>query len=111
MLRAYQCSLTNAKVRHWYVGCKTGGKDRGGKKIEDKFKVAQDNAFSKNIGVSTFSHHLDDLAHHPSPLGLIAGILAQYLRIGIFTNKKGETSIVAVKTKFNELKSSLGDFI
>lgn len=73
------------------------------KSFEDNFKVAQDNAFSKDISVSTFSHHLDDLAHHPSPLGLIAGIFAQYLRIGIFTNKDGETSIVAVKTKSNEL--------
>ena len=40
--------------------------------LEDKYKIASDNAFSgQGIGVSPKSHHLDDFAHHPTIIGLL----------------------------------------
>ena len=40
--------------------------------------------------ISPCSHRLDDLAHHPTPIGLIASILTQFTKQGYFQNKEGE---------------------
>ena len=51
------------------------GKDLKGtiSKLEDAFPVLQDNVWSgAAIGVSAKTHHLADIAHHPTPLGLVA---------------------------------------
>lgn len=65
--------------------------DRAIAHLEDNYKVKQDNAWSgANIGVSAKSHHLDDLAHHPSLLGLLSAVIVEFLGIAFFQNKKGE---------------------
>lgn len=74
--------------------------------LEKAFPVAQDNVWKgKNIGVSAKNHHLADLAHHPTPAGLIASLMVQFLRVGTFVNKNGEWHFVFVKTSFKDIMS------
>lgn len=71
--------------------------------LEKKYPVEQDNIW-KGRGISSAkTHHLDDLAHHPSILGLLAAIMVQYLRISVFSNKSGEVEIVFVPPKKEDL--------
>ncbi|MBO5511620.1 MAG: hypothetical protein J6B24_07805 [Clostridia bacterium] len=59
------------------------------KELEKKYHASHDHAFTHkskdghNIS-SPLYHRLDDLAHHPSLLGLAASILARYLRLVVF---------------------------
>ena len=72
-------------------------------KLEDTFSVAQDNVWKgPGIGVTPKSHHLDDLAHHPTLLGLISAVAVEIFRIGIFQNKNGELHIVNIETSPKE---------
>ena len=72
--------------------------------LEDMFKVAQDSAWiGKEIGVSAKNHHLADLAHHPTPLGLVSSIIVQFLRVGTFANKKGKLCFVFIEPSKKEL--------
>ena len=72
--------------------------------LEQAFKVAQDNVWKgAGIGVSAKNHHLADIAHHPTPLGLACSIIVQFLRIGSFVNKEGKWHFVLVKTDFSDL--------
>ena len=67
--------------------------------LEQAFKVAQDNVWKgAGIGVSAKNHHLADLAHHPTPLGLVSAVIVQFLRIGTFVNKEGEWHFLLVET-------------
>lgn len=76
--------------------------------LEDTYKVAQDNAFSgAGIGVTTYNHHLADLAHHPTPVGLMSAIVVQFLRVGTFVNKKGEWHFVSVDKTPQEFAKNL----
>ncbi len=71
--------------------------------LEKKYPVAQDNVW-KGKGVSSpKTHHLDDLAHHPSVLGLISAIAVQYLRISVFANKNGDVKVLFVKPTKKEI--------
>jgi len=65
--------------------------------FEDKFKIPSDNVWKgTGAGISTKSHHLDDLAHHPKPLGLFSSILTQFSKTGYFQNKDGSFIKMAV---------------
>ena len=66
------------------------------KHLEDKFKIPSDNLFEKanktlkqGEKITKKSHHLDDLAHHPSPVGLFFSILTQFTKKGYFSNNQG----------------------
>jgi hypothetical protein len=64
------------------------------KKLEEVYKIPSDNLFSgAKIGVDATTHHLDDLAHHPTILGLVAAVAGTLFRVGIFTNKDGKWAI------------------
>ena len=64
------------------------------KKLEETYKIPSDNLFSgADIGVETTTHHLDDLAHHPTVLGLVAAVAGTLFRTGIFSNKAGKWTI------------------
>lgn len=68
--------------------------------LEKKFPVAQDNIWkTAGISVGTKNHHLADFAHHPTLLGLVAAILVQFFRMGIFVNRKGEWHFEGISTK------------
>lgn len=67
--------------------------------LELAFKVAQDNVWKgAGIGVAAKNHHLADLAHHPTPLGLVSAIIIQFLRVGTFVNKDGKWHFLPVDT-------------
>jgi len=66
--------------------------------LEDKFPVEQDNIW-KDAGISsTKLHHLEDLAHHPTLLGLGAAIFVKFFRVAIFVDKDGEWHFLKVDT-------------
>ena len=72
--------------------------------LEKAFKVAQDNIWKgAGIGVSAKNHHLADLAHHPTPLGLAASVVVQFLRIGTFVSKDGEWHFILVETTAKDI--------
>ncbi len=72
--------------------------------LEDKYPVAQDNIFKGNIvSVSAKNHHLADMAHHPTPLGLVSAILVHFFRIGLFLNKDGEWHIKKIPTSSHDI--------
>lgn len=72
--------------------------------LEKKYPVPQDNIWSGGkIGVTSKSHHLDDLAHHPTLLGLVSAIVVQFFRFGTFINQNGEWHLEFVNTEPKEL--------
>ncbi|RIW28678.1 hypothetical protein D3H55_21115 [Bacillus salacetis] len=59
--------------------------------LENKFHIPSDNIWKgEGAGISAKSHHLDDLAHHPTPLGLFFSILTQFTKRGYFQNSEGD---------------------
>lgn len=70
--------------------------------LERMFPVDQDNVFLQG-GSSTMHHHLDDLAHHPTIVGMLAAIIVQFFRCGIFVDKDGSWHFVLLDTKPEEL--------
>ena len=80
--------------------------------LEQTFKVAQDNVWKgAGISVSAKNHHLADLAHHPTPLGLMASLVVQFLRIGTFVNREGEWHFFLVETHPKDLLQILAPAI
>ncbi|WP_054434175.1 hypothetical protein [Novosphingobium sp. ST904] len=71
--------------------------------LEKKFPVPSDNIWkSQDAGVSAKSHHLDDLAHHPTPIGLFFSILTQFTKKGYFQN--GEGTFLSIDISENGLE-------
>ncbi len=62
-------------------------------KLEKHFELPLDNIYNGVKGTNSATHHLDDWAHHPTPLGLVAAILGTFFRIGILTDKNGRFHI------------------
>lgn len=61
------------------------------KYLEDNFKIPSDNSWKgKGVGITPKSHHLDDLAHHPTIVGLFFSILTQFTKKAYFSNSEGE---------------------
>ncbi len=79
--------------------------------LEEKFKIPTDNLWKdKEVGITAKSHHLDDLSHHPSILGLSASILTQFTKRGYFQNAEGAPFAFDVENKEligNDLKAKL----
>ena len=74
--------------------------------LEQAFKVAQDNVWKgADIGVSAKNHHLADLAHHPTPAGLMSALIVQFLRVGTFVNKDGEWHFLFVPTTKEDISN------
>lgn len=71
--------------------------------LEGKFPVDQDNVWKASGLSSTKLHHLEDLAHHPTPLGLLAAIGVQFFRCSVFINKNGEIDFAALETSKADL--------
>lgn len=66
--------------------------------LEDLFPVHSDNVWKgKDIGISAKSHHIDDLAHHPTPMGLFFSILTQFTEKGYFQNCEGQFFSIQVE--------------
>lgn len=72
--------------------------------LEKAFPVAQDNVWSgKDILITPANHHLADLAHHPTPIGLLSAIIVRFLRVGTFVNREGKVYFLLVDTSIEEL--------
>lgn len=75
--------------------------------LEEKFPVPSDNVWKgKAVGISAISHHLDDLAHHPTPVGLFFSILTQFTKEGYFQNSEGNFFPIGIDEKGLELIGS-----
>lgn len=62
------------------------------------FKLPGDNTWKgSNKKISAKSHHLDDIAHHPTLVGLIACIVAQFTQKTIYSNRDGELVRLPIK--------------
>ena len=76
------------------------------RELENTFKVAQDNVWKgAGIGISAKNHHLADLAHHPTPVGLLASLVVQFLRIGTFVSRDGKWHFIVVETHAEDVKN------
>lgn len=72
--------------------------------LENKFKVPGDNAWhGEDVKISARSHHLDDLAHHPTPVGLFFSILTQFTEEGYFSNQDGEWIPISIDKEGKKL--------
>ena len=68
------------------------------RKLEQKFGIPSDSAYEEiGNGISSMSHHLDDLAHHPTPVGWMASIMTQFTGNAYFQNKDGTN--IKIKAK------------
>lgn len=70
--------------------------------LEDRFQLPLDNIYEGVDGISSASHHLDDCAHHPTLLGMIAAILGSLLRCGILVDKDNRIHIRFKKQPIQE---------
>lgn len=66
-------------------------------KLEEHYKIASDNMFKGVKGMNTASHHLDDLAHHPTLLGFCAAIIGEFFKAGVFVDKNGDWHLIIGK--------------
>lgn len=103
-------ALSHEQVNHFIQDyAKSRGHDKARlkdsiKELEEAFPVLQDNVWSgKGIKISAKNHHLADIAHHPTPMGLAAAIIVQFLRVGTFVNKEGEWHFILVPTEKKDL--------
>lgn len=76
-------------IDSFFVGETEINKEKIQKFLEEKYHTAHDSGYKhKTEGDhwidSAMFHRLDDLAHHPTLLGLVASILSRYLRLVIF---------------------------
>lgn len=76
-------------VDSFFVGETEIDKDKIQKTLEEKYHTAHDSGYKHKTEDehwidSAMFHRLDDLAHHPTLLGLVASILSRYLRLVIF---------------------------
>lgn len=71
--------------------------------LEGKFPVDQDNSWKAEGISSSRLHHLEDFAHHPTPVGLLAAIVVSFFRVGIFVNSKEEWNIQLLETEPKQL--------
>lgn len=76
-------------------------------KLEERFGLPGDNSWKGlDSRISANSHHLDDFSHHPTPLGLLFAILAQFTEQARYSNRDGE--FIKVPISVNERKMLIG---
>lgn len=72
-------------------------------RLEEMYPTAQDSVWRKagdRVGIPNISnknHHLADLAHHPTPLGLLSSIMVQLFGVATFVSKDGKWHFRLVK--------------
>ncbi|MBR1748799.1 MAG: hypothetical protein IJ743_03280 [Bacilli bacterium] len=80
--------------------------------LEKKYKVPQDDIYKgRGIGVTPRDHHLADLAHHPTLIGLLASIVVQLFKHGVFVNQDGEWHFVGIETDAKQVILDLLPFV
>lgn len=85
------------------------------KHLEGKFPVDQDNIWKKPGSGNSLSsdrlHHLEDLAHHPTPVGLFFAIVVSIFRTGVFIGRDGKWKIATIETTPKEMIGKIIPFI
>ncbi len=81
--------VISGMVDSFFVGETDIDKEKIQKTLEEKYHTSHDSGYKHktkdgNWIDSAQYHRLDDLAHHPTLLGLVASILSRYLRLVIF---------------------------
>lgn len=74
--------------------------------LEDKFEIPSDDKYIKEGGGGTISskrHHIDDFAHHPTLLGLVAALISEFFRLCIFVDENGKWIFRLAKIDKKEL--------
>ena len=73
--------------------------------LERNNKVPYDNGFLKKglKGITKTNHHLMDLSHHPSLLGLVSAVIVQLFQNGIYIDKNGKWNVVAISSDKTEM--------
>ena len=69
--------------------------------LEKKFGIPSDSVWKGESHITPESHHLDDLAHHPTIVGLAASILTQFTKNAYFQDKEGKN----IKIKAQKVKT------
>ena len=70
--------------------------------LEKHFPLPGDNAWKgAGVSVSTKSHHLDDLAHHPTLIGLLFSIISQFTGKAMYLNRNGQFNIIPMEVDEN----------
>ena len=60
--------------------------------LEKECKLPGDSAWNfEGSGISSKSHHLDDLCHHPTIVGLICCIIVQFSKETIYSDSNGNS--------------------
>ena len=94
--------IDNNKIEEITNTVKNNELARSIRKLEEKFGIPSDSVYQESgDGISSKSHHLDDLAHHPTIIGWLASILTQFTGNAYFQNKYGtniKIKAMAVKT-------------
>ena len=86
-----------------FRGYKGRGLEGAIKFLEGKFPVDQDNVW-KGLGISSARlHHLEDMAHHPTILGLVASIAVIFFRTAFFVDKEGKLHFVLLETDMKDI--------
>ena len=92
-----------AKKKTGYSGDSIEGAMRSLERNEN-VKIPSDNIWKgQNKRIADDTHHLDDLAHHPTPVGLFFSILTQFTYKGYFQNKEGSWFAFDVDEKGKQL--------
>ena len=78
-------------IDSFFVGETEIDKDKIQEMLESKYHTANDDEYrhkdeNGNWISSAMYHRLDDLAHHPTLLGLVASILVRYFRLVVFVD-------------------------
>lgn len=65
------------------------------KNLEGNNKLLGDDDWKgKRINVDAKSHHLDDLCHHPTLIGLLSCLIREFTRDAAYYNSKGEKHVI-----------------
>lgn len=71
--------------------------------LENKFPIAQDNIWKGKDISSTKLHHLEDLAHHPTPFGLMMAIVITFFRVARFDDKDGNKVWIGIPSSKEDI--------
>ena len=63
--------------------------------LEEQYPLPGDDTWNgANINVSAKSHHLDDIAHHPTLIGLVFSIISQFTGKAMYSNRNGDFHVI-----------------
>lgn len=84
-------SIDDAKIREIKDKLSNTEMSKAISKLEQTFGIPSDNVYNvPGNGISSKSHHLDDLAHHPTVIGWAASLITQFTENTYFQNKDGK---------------------